>query len=325
MHAMNDLTTLEEIITKVCAMQMHQHDRVVDVRALRFLALDTVEIEGVCHPVNTAAQRRISEWLGVPYLYLRRCDPWLQAQNLNAWLVRNRQDRTMLIRFTDERVRAFFSNRYVPTDNLQVLDLLLAQGFKPETSVQARIDDELMSLSFPDPGRHVSMRDGDGYLPGFNIRNSEVGCSSLWLSAFLLRLACTNGAVLEETIYSVSYPHINQRAVTEIPNAFDKATEAALQQARQNVTRQDRVVQDPDQLFGTLNRRFELTRQERKAVAWGYAHDPGGTLFHVLNAYTKASQHPALTAHSSIRMQRVGGIIVGCIGSDHFADVKEQP
>ncbi|MBF0192779.1 MAG: DUF932 domain-containing protein [Magnetococcales bacterium] len=313
---MNDLTTLEEVMMKVCVVQTHHRDRVVDVRALRFHALDTVEIEGVCHPVSQTAQRRISEWLGVPYLYLYRCDPWLQAQNLNAWLLKNRQDRTMLICFTDERVRAFFSNRYIPTDNHQVLELLLAQGFTPETSVQARIDDELMSISIPDPGRHVLLRDGDGYLPGFNIRNSEVGLSSLWLSAFLLRLACTNGAVLEETIYSVSYPHINQRAVMEIPNAFDKATESALRQAQQNVARQDRVVRDLDQLFGTLNRRFELTKQERKAVAWGYAYDPGQTLFHVLNAYTKASQHSALTVHSSIRMQRVGGMIVGRIGRD---------
>ncbi|MBF0261218.1 MAG: hypothetical protein HQL97_05165 [Magnetococcales bacterium] len=311
---MNDLTTMEQVAEQIHSMALHHHDRMVDVRALRFHALDRVEIEGVSHPVSPMAQRRLSEWVGVSHAYLHRCEPWLQAQNLNAWLARSKENQVMRIRFQDDRVRAFFSNRYVPTDHHRILAMLFDMGVQPETHVQSLLDDAFLSLSIPDPGQHFSLAGGDAYMPGFNIRNSEIGFSSLQVSAFLLRLACTNGTLLKEEIYSASYPHINQRAIAEIPTALTVATRTARLHGQQNRIEQHQPVQDLDALFHTLNRRFHLTMLEKMALDWGYAHDPGNTLFHVLNAYTKGSQHPELNAYSAIKMQRVGGLIMSNTG-----------
>jgi hypothetical protein len=59
-----------------------------------------------------------------------------------------------------------------------------------------------------------------------------------------------------------------------------------------------------------FNRQFQLSGQEKQAVEWGWSHERGYTMFHVVNAYTRASQFEGLSAESSYRLQRTGGMIL---------------
>jgi len=45
-------------------------------------------------------------------------------------------------------------------------------------------------------------------------------------------------------------------------------------------------------------------------VDWGWAHDVGTTMFHIIQAYTKGAQHKDLNAESSYKLQRTGGNIL---------------
>ena len=63
------------------------------------------------------------------------------------------------------------------------------------------------------------------------------------------------------------------------------------------------------------NKQFVLKESEREAVAWAWPQEVGGTMSHVVNRYTKASQMEGLPAESSYRLQRVGGEVLGMLNN----------
>jgi len=58
---------------------------------------------------------------------------------------------------------------------------------------------------------------------------------------------------------------------------------------------------------------FQLGEKEREAVEWGWEQEMGNTMFHVVNAYTRAAQFEGLPAEASYRLQKVGGAILGMV------------
>ena len=60
----------------------------------------------------------------------------------------------------------------------------------------------------------------------------------------------------------------------------------------------------------SFNRQFQVGEKEREAVEWGWNHEPGNTMFHVVNAYTRFE---ALSAEASYRLQKVGGMVLGMV------------
>jgi hypothetical protein len=51
----------------------------------------------------------------------------------------------------------------------------------------------------------------------------------------------------------------------------------------------------------------------REAVEWGWNQEAGDTMFHLVNAYTRAAQFEGLSAKASYRRQKVGGMILGML------------
>lgn len=70
------------------------------------------------------------------------------------------------------------------------------------------------------------------------------------------------------------------------------------------------MVDNPLTTIENINRQFQLNKAEKEAVEWGRFHESGYTLFHLVNAYTRASQFEGLSAESSYRLQRTGGMIL---------------
>ncbi len=64
---------------------------------------------------------------------------------------------------------------------------------------------------------------GDRFRPGCPSGTSEVGLSSLSISAFILRLVCTNGMV-SKTELSASYRHVSTKILTEFPQILEKVS-----------------------------------------------------------------------------------------------------
>jgi hypothetical protein len=72
-------------------------------------------------------------------------------------------------------------------------------------------------------------------------------------------------------------------------------------------------VDDPLGTIKNFNRQFQLGKMEQEAVEWGYEFEPGGTMFSVVNAYTRGAQFPDLSAESGYRLQKTGGQILAMV------------
>jgi hypothetical protein len=292
---MNALTTLGEVNARVQKMSEFCLDRTVKVKRIEFPDLQNVRIEGVPYPMRTLAQRAICYRLGIPFEYLRRCPAEIQSENLNYWIRQEKRER-LFFRFKDMDVRAIFTLRYRPVDNFQVMDRLENLGYGPQTKVQVNLDEEFMSLSIPN-GRQTFEVNGDKITPGISIANSEVGLSSLKISAFFLRLICTNGMV----------------AKTEIPNVMQEVSSQLSRQRNQFRISMESRVDDPPATIKNFSRQFQLGKLEEEAVDWGYSREPGYNMFSVVNAYTRGGQFPGLSAESVYRLQKTGGQILAMV------------
>ena len=217
------LTTLGKVFDRVDAMSAECYDSNINVPDIAFDNLDVLRIAGEPHPLRPVAQRSISNRLGIPYPYLRRCPEDIQALNLNHWITREKNEK-LLFRFDGQDVRAVFTTKYRPCDNFEVLERLDSLKYGPDTEVQCRLDPEFMSLSIPDGAKAFDIN-GDKFQPGISISNSEVGLASLSIEMFVLRLICTNGLISKSDV-SASYRHVSTKILSEFPKVLEKAKTA---------------------------------------------------------------------------------------------------
>jgi hypothetical protein len=305
-----NMMTLGAVSDRVDAMNKDCHDALVDVPAISFESLNTMKIGDERHTLRTVAQRSIAWRLGIPYNYLAKCPVNLQAEQMNHWIKHEKREK-LFIRFSGQEIRATFSVRYRPTDNFEILARLDEMGYTPDTKVQCSLDGEFMLLSIPD-GRRQFKINGDKMTPGISISNSEVGLASLSVSAFILRLVCTNGMVSKDEI-SASYRHISNKILTELPQVFQKVADGLGKQKDRLKLSLESPVADPLATIERFNKQYVLGEREKEAVAWAWPQEAGETMFNVVNTYTRAAAMEGLPAESSFRLQRVGGEVLGML------------
>ncbi|HQH71600.1 MAG TPA: DUF932 domain-containing protein [bacterium] len=308
---MSKLIPLGEVYAQVERASRNCWDNHVPVKQVRFEGLDRVRIQGNTHPLRPAAQRAIAYRLGIPLNYLEKCDPGLQAVNLNAWLEQERNE-NLFFRFDGDSVRAIFTPRYIPIDNKQVVERLFECGFREDMPAQCSLDEEFMLLNLPDREKGFLIKRDDRLEPGIGIGNSEVGLSSLTLSAFVLRLVCTNGLIAKTALDS-SYRHVSHRILDEFPAVLQQLSTAWERQRGQWALSAESYVENPEATLKTFNRQFQLGKTEEEAVFWAWPREAGNTLLHIINTYTKAGHYPTLPAESIYRLQRVGGNILSML------------
>jgi hypothetical protein len=309
---MSNMTTLGKVHEKVGEMARDHTDRYINVKDLTFKSLDTVLIGDEPHQLRPIAQQSIAYRLGIPIQYLRRCPEHIQAYNMNFWITREKNEE-LFFRFHNDQVRAIFTPRYVPTDNIEVMEKLSSLNYAPDTPVQSSLDDEFMTLSIPDRDRTFKIN-GDKMTPGVSISNSEVGIAALSISSFMLRLVCTNG-MISKTEVTASYRHISVKILDEFPKVLDNISYDLDKQKDQFRLSLESKVEHPQLTIDSFNRQFQLGKEEQEAVAWALPYElpvqDKVTMFNVVNTYTKAAQYKPLTAESSYKLQKVGGTILG--------------
>ena len=153
---------------------------------------------------------------------------------------------------------------------------------------------------------------GDRFTPGISISNSEVGLSSLSIAAFVLRLVCTNG-MISKTEVSASYRHVSLKIFNEFPKVLDQVSLELEKQKDQYRISTESKVDNPLMTIENFNRQFQLAEKEREAVKWGWEQKMGNTMFHLVNAYTRAAQFEGLSAEASYRLQKVGGMVLAMV------------
>ena len=304
------MTTLGEVNARVQKMSEFCLDQTFKVKKLAFDDLNTIRIEGIPHQMRLLAMKSICNRLTIPFEYLKRCPQEIQAHNLNYWIKQEKHER-LFFRFKDRQVRAIFTPRYKPVDNFEVMERLENLGYGPDTPVTCNLDEEFMALSIPD-GRQTFAVNGDKITPGISIANSEVGLSSLKIAAFFLRLICTNGMVAKTEI-SAAYRHVSLKILDEFPNVMQEVSGQLSQQRDKFRISIESRVENPLATITAFNRQFQLSKPETEAVDWGFGHEPGGTMFNIVNGYTKGAQFPKLSAESGYGLQKVGGNILAMV------------
>ncbi len=304
------MTTLEKVYERVESMARFHEDRLIPVDDVSFADLERVCISGASYKLRPIAQQSICWRLGVPIQYLRKCPAEIQKNNLNYW-IKHEKNEKLFFRFDQGEVRAIFTPRYIPTDNLDVLARLMEHGYRPGTRVQCSLDDEFMLVSVPND-RETFRINGDRMTPGISISNSEVGLSALTISAYTIRLICLNG-LIAKTAASASYRHVSSKLLSNFPGVLNDLREGFGQQKEQFRISLESKVENPDATIESFNRQFELRKEEKEAVEWALAQEYGFTMFSVVNTYTKAAQYELLSAESRFRLQKVGGMVLGMV------------
>jgi hypothetical protein len=305
-----NMTTLGDVSNRVDTMSKNCWDKMIDVKDISFENLDRVRIGSEPHVLRPIAQRSISNRLGIPYQYLKKCPSELQARNLNHWIEKEKNDE-LFFRWDGEDVRAIFTPKYKPTDNFEVLERLDSLGYSPETKVQCHLDDQFMSLSIPDGKKTFDVK-GDRITPGISVSNSEVGLASLSISCFFLRIVCVNG-MISKTEIGASYRHVSYKILEEFPQVLEKVSMELGAQRSKFLLSTESKVDDPHATMLSFNRQFQMGKEEQEAVEWAWPQEMGDTMFNIIQAYTRAAQYEGLSAESSYRLMKVGGNILGML------------
>lgn len=308
-----NMTTLGKVFDRVDTMSKNCTDNLIPVKDVSFDHMESVKIGDETRQLKTIAQRSIAYRLGIPFQYLRKCPKELQAENMNHWITKEKNDE-LFFRFDGDDIRAIFTPKYKPVDNFEVMERLDSLGYGPDTQVQCHLDSEFMLLSIPDGNKSFSVN-GDRITPGISISNSEVGLASLSIAAFFLRLICTNGLV-SKTEVGASYRHVSHKILDEFPEVLDKISIELGTQRSQFLMSIESNVDDPLSTIKSFNQQFQLGKEEQEAVDWGWGFEPGDTMFSIVNAYTRGAQYNGLSAESSYRLQKVGGNILGMLNQN---------
>lgn len=282
-------------------------DEVVDVRDVR-MCPDTGQLAvGLSrYPLQPHALTQLGTKLGIPAGYLQRCEPELRAQNVNRWL--DDQNAPVLLRFDRMEVRAVLSTRYRPLDNHEVVNAML--GVLPEDS---RLRFELTATRLE---VQLIGNESDGSLrDGLHLTNSEVGYASVSLSALIYRGICLNGLIMGHGRYTWSKRHIG---ATDLRDAFNEQVphliEASAEARGAFKGTTSVVVNDHEKAFERIVERYTLTKQQHNAISDAYEQEPGVSLYHIINAVTRAGNHPELALEPRRQLQEVGGRMLSLAG-----------
>jgi hypothetical protein len=309
---MRQTTTFQKAKEQVELMASACYDETLPLADMRFDSLERMWIDGRDFEVLPSAQRLFANRLRIPHSYLVRCPFDLQAENLNHWLRQEQKEReTLFCRFDGAKLRAVFTDRYKCLDNVQILERMVEYGFSQETEVHLNLSQELMVLKVPDYTRMFGFN-GDRMTPGIAVSNSEVGILAFSIEAYFYRLVCTNGLIAKTTVAS-RFRHVSLRALDEFNDIVRQVIyESHRGQDRLQLSTQTQV-NDPLKTIGSFNRQFLLTKREAEAVERAWILEQGGTMFHLINTYTRAAQDNQLTGEETHKLERVGGEILALV------------
>jgi len=310
---MNEKMTKFGLVRKQMRQQAkNYHDEIVPLSEVSFDSLDAVRIGSDEYRLRTMAGQGMAARLRVPYQYLCRCPAGLQAQNLNYWVEKQKENASdLFIRFDGDEVRSVLSRKFIPIDNLQIVEEMASLGqITDDADVQCYQDDRFMMLNIPSPDKKFALLKKDEMMPGVSISNSEVGLASFSVAAFMLRLICTNGMISKHHIEKSSYRHVSTTVLKQLPTILQNAT-TNLDLIQHSMKSALKVkFEEPEEMLLTLNDQYLLGENQRQAVDWAWPQEKGNSLFNIMQTYTKASQFETLSTQDRFRLQEVGGEIL---------------
>lgn len=259
------------------------------------------------------------------------------SQFMNAELLRlqsedgqaSRAERRIFARFRGDGVgqlhcRGLFSDRYAAVDSWPLMQMVM-DSLTREEQQSARVhrmsydgDELTTSLFWPGSERVVN---GEAYRVGLAVQTSEVGTLRLRVSAWIGRLICDNGLIVNSELGEfVSRRHVGRIDMTELAQGVRGAVACAMERADRALVQLDSArgirVADGNRAIVQLSRELKLTRDQTRA--WMEGH--GATLdepsvgevsaFSVVNGLTRGAQNQEFEATTRSYMESLAGRVL---------------
>lgn len=249
----------------------------------------------------------------------------LQAEDSQA----SRADRRIYSRFRANGdghlvCRALFSDRYAAVDSWPLMQMV-ADSLTCEEQEEARVhrlsyngDEFTARLFWPGCDRVLN---GEAYRVGVAIQTSEVGTLRLQVSAWIGRLVCSNGLVVNSTLGDfVSRRHVGRIDLAELAQGVRGAVGCAMEKADRALLQLDssRAIQVSyaDRAIVQLSRELRLTRDQTRA--WLDGHDAtlsepsvGETsVFSIVNGLTRGAQNPEFEPATRTYLELLAGRVL---------------
>ena len=314
------VTTLGDAIASIKRVHEHHRDDIVPTIMVEPVDLEHMKIRGKEYDVLPEAQYQICQRIGVPRSYMQKCIPSLQRTNMQHWmnnyvLDRKSQDH-LLIRFYDDKIRAIFTERYKPLDNIDLANNLLAQSIDMDMKVQFNHGHRFMSLNllYSKEAYNVPVGgfSGDDYMyPGISLINSEVGVSSFAARMFFFRLWCSNGAIVSHKFGARKFRHISDSNIDDVPRMLEWGRDSVgeLRTITMNTLKRAREIKvdHVPETFEYMSKKYEVNEMQRAALPEAWEHEKGNSLFHIINTYTRAANSRYLDSEDRYSLQDIGG------------------
>lgn len=249
----------------------------------------------------------------------------LQSEDAHA----SRADRRIFARFRGAAsgqlyCRALFSDRYAAVDSWPLMQMV-ADALTSEEQAAARVhrlsydgDELTTSLFWPGSERVVN---GEAYRVGVAVQTSEVGTLRLRVSAWVGRLVCDNGLIVNSELGEfVSRRHVGRIDMTELAQGVRGAVACAMEKADRALLQLDSArgipVADGDRTIVQLSRELKLTRDQTRA--WLEGHDATleeptvgeVSVFSLVNGLTRGARSPEFEATSRSYLESLAGRVL---------------
>lgn len=325
------------------------------------------------YPLNANAHTQVAQYVGIPqgfYEFLRARADTLRVpvslpptapvpqelENPNQLrlcedtplfdvmvnrLLHGKEGDTRLIRTLDGTARALLSSSFsTDLDNYDVyaasVQAILASGLCQEDVVSSEITDTRLYLKVVSPRLKGDVAVGDTVQAGFILTNSEVGAGSLSIRQFVLRLVCSNGAVVEDTYRA---RHVGKKLEADSAGVVFRSDTREAEAKLRLLTMRDHIQATLDEhrfarllqsikgaaevkiegkaeaVVEVTARKFGLHEGEKEDVFRNLVQSGSLTLWGLSNAVTLAA-HSAPSYDRSVEMETIGGRFLTLPASD---------
>jgi hypothetical protein len=121
--------------------------------------------------------------------------------------------------------------------------------------------------------------------------------------------------MVTKTAVNARYKHISRRVMDEFPLVFENVVHQSSHVQDQFQISVRTPVDNPESTIDTFVRQFQIPQQQAEIVKQAFYLEPGATMFHVIQAFTRAAQSENLSATDSYRMEKAGGTILSMVKS----------
>ena len=282
-------------------------DEVFIASEIYFKDFNTVIIESIPFNVSQSAKRLIGMRLNLPAPYIDRCPPELQAQNLNYWMNNVNANEKLFCRFVGNDLRCLFTERYVPMDNLDIVNTLEVQSDK---CCYFRFDRDVMQLSILHEDKKFISDFGETFIPGVVISNSEVGLKSLEMSVFYYMPEHDCGIIVTD-VGHYHFRHTSKRGLNRMPEVYAELNHISREDFNKFDLVNDIMFTEPETALREFGKKFVLSKSEISQIYSKW--DKTGNVWSIMHAISKAAEDFNKNVARLLTFQKVSGEILNTI------------